>query len=32
VIAFSEDVNFRSYSRGAQRLFLNAVILGPSAP
>jgi hypothetical protein len=32
VIALSEDVNFRSYSRGAQRLFLNAVILGPSAP
>ncbi len=32
VIALSEDVNFRSYSGGAQRLFLNAVILGPSAP
>jgi hypothetical protein len=32
VIAFSEDVNFRSYSGGTQRLFLNAVILGPSAP
>jgi hypothetical protein len=32
VIAFSEDVNFRSYWRGGQRLFLNAVLLGPSAP
>jgi hypothetical protein len=32
VIAFAEDVNFRGYWRGANRLFLNAVILGPSAP
>jgi len=32
VIALSEDVNFRSYSRGVQRLFLNAAVLGPSAP
>jgi hypothetical protein len=32
VVALAEDVNFRSYSRGAQRLFLNAVVLGPSAP
>jgi hypothetical protein len=32
VIAFSEDVNFRSYWRGGQRLFLNAVVVGPSAP
>lgn len=32
VVAISEDVNFRSYSRGAQRLFLNAAVLGPSAP
>ena len=32
VIAFSEDINFRGYWRGANRLFLNAVILGPSAP
>ncbi len=32
VIAFAEDVNFRAYFRGANRLFLNAVILGPSAP
>jgi hypothetical protein len=32
VIALAEDMNFRSQSRGAQRLFLNAVILGPSAP
>jgi hypothetical protein len=32
VIAFAEDVNFRGYWRGADRLFLNAVVLGPSAP
>ena len=32
VIAFTEDVNFRGYWRGVDRLFLNAVILGPSAP
>jgi hypothetical protein len=32
VIAFAEDVNFRAYWRGADRLFLNAVVLGPSAP
>jgi hypothetical protein len=32
VIAFSEDLNFRSYWRGGQRLFLNAITLGPSAP
>ena len=32
VIAIAEDVNFRSYSRGVQRLFLNAAVLGPSAP
>lgn len=32
VIAFTEDINFRGYWRGANRLFLNAVILGPSAP
>jgi hypothetical protein len=32
VIAFTEDVNFRAYCRGANRLFLNAVIVGPSAP
>jgi hypothetical protein len=32
VIAFTEDVNFRGYCRGANRLFLNAVIVGPSAP
>jgi hypothetical protein len=31
-IAFAEDVNFRGYWRGADRLFLNAVLLGPSAP
>ncbi|MBM4167976.1 MAG: hypothetical protein FJ215_02290 [Ignavibacteria bacterium] len=32
VICFAEDPNFRGYWRGANRLFLNAVILGPSAP
>ena len=32
VIAFPEDLNFRAYWRGANRLFLNAVVLGPSAP
>ncbi len=32
VIAFAEDPNFRAYHRGANRLFLNAVVLGPSAP
>lgn len=32
VVALAEDVNFRSYWRGGQRLFLNAAVLGPSAP
>ena len=32
VIIFAEDVNFRGYHRGMNRLFLNAVVLGPSAP
>ena len=32
VILFAEDPNFRGYWRGADRLFLNAVVLGPSAP
>lgn len=32
VIAFAEDPNFRGYWRGPARLFLNAVVLGPSAP
>ncbi|MBA4156641.1 MAG: hypothetical protein H0X65_04105 [Gemmatimonadetes bacterium] len=32
VIAFAEDPNFRGYWRGTDRLFLNAVIIGPSAP
>jgi hypothetical protein len=32
VIAFAEDPNFRGYWRGADRLFLNAVLVGPSAP
>jgi hypothetical protein len=30
VIAFAEDLNFRGYWRGARRLFLNAVVVGPS--
>ncbi len=32
VIAFAEDLNYRAFWRGANRLFLNAVVLGPSAP
>ncbi len=32
VILFAEDPNFRGYWRGADRLFLNAVVLSPSAP
>ena len=32
VVLFAEDLNFRGYWRGADRLFLNAVVLGPSAP
>ncbi len=32
VIAFAEDPGFRGYWRGADRLFLNAVLLGPTAP
>ncbi len=32
VIAFAEDPNYRAYFRGANRMFLNAVVLGPSAP
>lgn len=32
VILFVEDPNFRAYWRGANRLFLNAVVLSPSAP
>ena len=32
VILFAEDPNFRAYHRGVNRLFLNAVVLGPSAP
>lgn len=32
VIAFAEDPNFRAYARGMNRMFLNAVVLGPSAP
>ncbi|HSL83249.1 MAG TPA: M14 family zinc carboxypeptidase [Thermoanaerobaculia bacterium] len=32
VIAFAEDLSFRGYWRGADRLLLNAVVLGPGAP
>ncbi len=32
LIAFAEDLNFRGFWRGSDRLFLNAVLLGPSAP
>ncbi len=32
VILFAEDPNFRGYWRGADRLFLNAVLFGASAP
>lgn len=32
VIAFAEDLNFRGFWRGSDRLFLNAVLLGPGAP
>ncbi len=32
VVAFAEDLNYRGYWRGADRLFVNAVLLGPSAP
>jgi hypothetical protein len=32
VITFAEDPSFRAYWRGSDRLFLNAVVLGPSAP
>lgn len=32
VILFPEDLSFRGYWRGSDRLLLNAVVLGPSAP
>ena len=32
VIAFAEDINYRGYFRSGNRLFLNAVLAGPSAP
>jgi hypothetical protein len=32
VIAFAEEPNFRAYTRGLNRMFLNAVVLGPGAP
>lgn len=32
IIAFAEDLSFRGFWRGGNRLFLNAVLLGPSAP
>lgn len=31
VTAFAEDVSFRGYWRGTDRLFLNAILLGPTA-
>jgi len=31
VIAFAEDPNYRGYHRGLNRVFMNAVVLGPSA-
>ena len=32
VIAFAEDLNYRGYFRSGNRLFLNAVLVGPQAP
>ena len=32
VIAFAEDLNYRGYVRSGNRLFLNAVLVGPQAP
>jgi hypothetical protein len=32
VIAFAEEVSFRAFGRGTNRLLLNALVLGPSAP
>jgi len=32
VVVFAEEPNFRAFWRGANRLFLNAVVVGPSAP
>ncbi|MDH3497232.1 MAG: M14 family zinc carboxypeptidase [Gemmatimonadota bacterium] len=32
VIAFAEEMSFRAFARSTNRLFLNAVVLGPSAP
>jgi hypothetical protein len=32
VIAFAEEVSFRAYGRATNRLLLNALVLGPSAP
>jgi len=32
VVAFIQDPNFRGFWRGTDRLFLNAVVVGPSAP
>lgn len=32
VIAFAEDLNYRAYFRSGNRLFLNAVLVGPQAP
>jgi hypothetical protein len=32
VIVFAEEPNFRAFARGMNRMFLNAVVLGPGAP
>jgi hypothetical protein len=32
VIVFAEEVSFRAYGRGTNRLLLNAMVLGPTAP
>ncbi len=32
IIALAEDVSFRGYYRGTDRLLLNAIVVGPSAP
>jgi hypothetical protein len=30
IVLFAEDPNFRAHHRGPERLFLNAVLVGPS--
>ena len=32
VIVFAEEVSFRAFARGTNRLLLNGIVLGPSAP